>query len=81
MIESYSRRVANHTGPGSCVAVREDCDEALTVERTGWVLSRVSVESSGVPTLSKMSEGYTGQIVRQDLSLSRVVKILQPIEL
>ena len=36
----YVEGLANHIGPESCVAVRKGCDEALTGERTGWVLSR-----------------------------------------
>jgi len=32
--------IANHNGPESCGAAREDGDEALTGERTGRVLSR-----------------------------------------
>ncbi len=37
---SYSEGLANHIGPESCVGVRKDAGEALTGERTGWVLSR-----------------------------------------
>ena len=37
---SYVEGVANHNGPESCGAAREDGDEALTGERTGRVLSR-----------------------------------------
>jgi hypothetical protein len=39
---SYSEGLANHIGPESCVGVgvRKGDDEALTGERTGWVLSR-----------------------------------------
>jgi hypothetical protein len=73
MRESYSEGVAIHTDPESCVSVREDRDEALTGEHMGWVLSRVNIESSGVPTLSKLSEGNTGQIARRDLSGLRAV--------
>lgn len=40
MKESYGEGVASHTGPESCVAVREDGREALTGEGAGWVLSR-----------------------------------------
>jgi len=40
MKESYGEGVAIHTGPESCVDVREDGGEALTGERAGWVLSR-----------------------------------------
>ena len=40
MKESYGEGVANHTGPESCVAVREDGGEALTRVRAGRVWSR-----------------------------------------
>ena len=37
---SHVEGVANHDGPESCGAVREDGVEALTGECAGWVLSR-----------------------------------------
>ena len=37
---SCSEGVANHTGPESCVGVREDAGEALTGERIGQPSSR-----------------------------------------
>ena len=37
---SYSEGVANHTGPESCVCIREDVGEALTGERIGQPSSR-----------------------------------------
>jgi len=40
MKESYSEGLATHTGPESCVAVREDGGEALTGESAGRPLSR-----------------------------------------
>ncbi len=40
MKESYGEGVASHTGPESCVAVREGDSEALTGEQAGRVLSR-----------------------------------------
>ena len=40
MKESYGEGVASHTGPESCVAVREGGREALTGERAGRVFSR-----------------------------------------
>jgi hypothetical protein len=40
MEESYSEGLASHTGPESCVGVREDAGEALTGVRAGRVLSR-----------------------------------------
>ena len=47
---SYSEGLANHTGPESCVGIREDAGEALTGARTGWPLSREST-TPGTPTL------------------------------
>ena len=40
MRESYGEGVATHTGPESCVVVREGGREALTGERAGRVFSR-----------------------------------------
>lgn|SRR5215831_5165569 len=40
MKESYGEGVATHTGPNSCVGVREDGGEAWRRGRAGWVLSR-----------------------------------------
>jgi len=40
MQESYGEGLASHTGPESCVGVREDAGEALTGGRAGRVLSR-----------------------------------------
>jgi hypothetical protein len=45
MKESYGEGVANHTGPESCVVVREGGGEALTGERAGQPLSRENGES------------------------------------
>ena len=42
MKESYGEGVAPHTGPESCVAVREGGSEALTGEWAGRVFSRES---------------------------------------
>jgi RNA-directed DNA polymerase len=55
MQESYGEGVASHTGPESCVVVREGGDEALTGVRAGRVLNREIAEPpqgghSGVPT-------------------------------
>jgi hypothetical protein len=40
---SYSEGLANHTGPESCVGIREDVGEALTGERIGQPSSRESL--------------------------------------
>ncbi len=42
MKESYVEGLAAHSGPESCVVVREGRDEALTGVRAGRVLSRES---------------------------------------
>jgi hypothetical protein len=39
MKDLYFEGLANHIGPESCIGAREDDGEALTGERTGWVLS------------------------------------------
>jgi hypothetical protein len=46
MQESYGEGIANHTGPESCVGVREGDGEALTGVRTGRVLSRETIAPS-----------------------------------
>jgi hypothetical protein len=40
MKESYSKGLTTHTGPESCEVGSNALLEALTGERTGWVLSR-----------------------------------------
>ena len=42
MKESYAEGLATHSGPESCVTVREGSGEALTGVRAGRVLSRES---------------------------------------
>ena len=59
MKESYGEGVAIHTGPESCVAVREGGGEALTGGRAGWVLSR---EIDDLP----LWEGLRGADVVED---------------
>ena len=44
MKEPYGEGVATHSGPESCVVVREDEGEALTGVRAGRVLSREIAE-------------------------------------
>ena len=44
---SCSEGVANHTGPESCVGVREDAGEALTGERIGQPSSRENLKVPG----------------------------------
>jgi hypothetical protein len=47
MREPHGEGLANHTGPESCVVVREDISEALTGEHAGRVLSRESFKLWG----------------------------------
>ena len=56
MKESYSEDLASHTGPESCVVVREGAVEALTGVCAGPVLSLEKL-SFGVPTLLSYAEG------------------------
>ena len=51
MQEPYGEGVASHTGPESCVVVREGRGEALTGVHAGWVLSREILFDFGAPTL------------------------------
>ena len=62
MKESYGEGLASHTGPESCAGAREGMGEALTGGYAGRVLSRETSFTSGVPTRSRVSEGYIGRI-------------------
>jgi len=65
MKEPYSEGIASHTGPKSCVGVREDTDEALTGVHIGQVLS-CEMGRSGTPTLLSEAEGNTeGSDIRE----------------
>ena len=66
MQEPYIEGVANHDGPESCAAVREDDDEALTGAHAGRVSSS-EITSIGVPTLSSEGEGHTADSVQREL--------------
>jgi hypothetical protein len=61
MRESHGEGIASHTGPESCVTVREDAGEALTGVRAGRVLSRERVQENGVPTPFIWPEGNIGR--------------------
>ena len=54
---SYSKGVATHADPESCVCTRKGAGEALTGARAGQVLSRESKIDFGGPTVSCVSEG------------------------
>src|SRR5260221_12259598 len=66
---SCDEGLASHTGPESCVGVREGAGEALTAcgersrtgVRAGWVLSP-EIDASGVPTRFTPPEGHTGRV-------------------
>ena len=56
MQESYTKGLAIHSDPESCVCHREVAGEALTGAHTGAVLSRVN-KDFGAPTLLLEAEG------------------------
>ena len=60
MKEPYGEGPTTHTGPESCVVVREDGGEALTGVRAGRTWSREIPLEIGVPTPSHGLEGNTG---------------------
>src|ERR1700675_654916 len=74
MKESHGEGVATHTGPESCVTVREDGREALTGEGAGRVLSRESrslrdadaVEEGGRPHLGRRYRETPGSPARSE---------------
>ena len=69
---SYSEGVANHTGPESCVCIREDVGEALTGERIGQPSSR---ENLIVPDADvfRITEGNMESAITRALVQSGVV--------
>ena len=69
---SCSEGVANHTGPESCVGVREDAGEALTGERIGQPSSR---ENLIVPDADVFifTEGNMESAITRALAQSGVV--------
>jgi RNA-directed DNA polymerase len=60
---SYSKGVATHADPESCVCIRKGAVEALTGARAGQVLSRERKIDFGGPTASYVSEGNMGTLV------------------
>jgi hypothetical protein len=53
MKESYVEGLATHSGPESCVAVREGSGEALTGVRAGRVFSRESCSLRGADAVRR----------------------------
>ena len=60
MQKSYESGVATHIGPESCGAARKGGVEALTGERAGRVLSRVSEFTPGRRRCKEKAEGPIG---------------------
>jgi len=60
---SYSEGVASHTGPESCVGVREDAGEALTGERIGQPLSREIAFILGADSVINEESKTTGRVI------------------
>ena len=69
---SHSEGLANHTGPESCVAIREDSGEALTGERTGQPSSRESLILPDADVVIN-TEGNMGSAITRALTQSGVV--------
>ncbi len=67
MKESYAEGLATHSGPESCVAVREDSGEALTGVRAGRVLSREREYLRGVDAVGKSGRQYLVRRYRETL--------------
>ena len=59
---SYSEGVANHTGPESCVCIREDTGEALIGERIGQPSSRENLIVPGADVFI-FTEGNMGSAI------------------
>jgi len=66
MKESYVEGLATHSGPESCVAVREDSGEALTGVRAGRVFSRESV-LRGADAVRRSGRPYLERRYRETL--------------
>ena len=59
---SHSEGPANHTGPESCVGIREGVGEALTGERIGQPLSRESLKISGADVVAFTEGNMDGRV-------------------
>ena len=74
MQESYAKGLAAHSGPESCVAVREGRGEALTGERAGRVFSRERHLPPGGRRRKEMRKATFGASPTQDAPKSRAVR-------
>ena len=70
---SCSEDVANHTGPESCVCIREGAGEALTGERIGQPSSRESLILPDADVV-RNTEGNMGSAITRALTQSGVVE-------
>jgi hypothetical protein len=66
MKESYVEGLATHSGPESCVAVREGSGEALTGVRAGRVFSRESF-LRGADAVRRSGRPHPGRRYRETL--------------
>ena len=73
---SNRKGVANQTGPESCVAHREVCDEALTGEPAGQPLSRESNKLVQGADAVRLAEGDTDR--RDSASAWMILRGLRP---
>jgi hypothetical protein len=70
---SYSEGVASHTGPESCVDIREGAGEAFTGERVGQPLSRESLIIPDADVV-EITEGNMGSAAPRAPAQSGVVE-------
>jgi len=61
----YGEGVASHTGPESCVGVREDDGEALTGVRAGWAIEPRKVFVRDAQAVL-VAEGNTGSLAKRE---------------
>ena len=70
---SYSEGLAIHTGPESCVGIREDAGEALTGEHIGQPSSRESLIFPDADVVG-ITEGDMGSAITRAPTQSGLVK-------
>jgi hypothetical protein len=74
MQKSYECEVATHIGPESCGAARKGGVEALTGERAGRVLSRVSAIAPGRRRCRRKRKAPSGAPISRGVPESRAVR-------